>query len=154
MTKDVCDKERAVVSALLAGTLPDDLRAHIDVCEACAEVMLVMRSLLEEVAPTPGELRLPDAGQVWRQAQAFARQRAIARATQPIRIARVAACVTAIVALPWAILTCLNSAPAFVRHLWKLDRPLSDTLTGTTLLGIVASLIFVSLSSWYALRQE
>jgi len=154
MKTTFCDRERAVVTALLTGKLPDDLQAHVNVCEMCREVVLVTRSLLQEVAPAPGELRPPDASRVWRQAQAFARQRAIAKATQPIRIARIAAYVTAIAALPWAIPTFLNSAPTFVRHLWTLDRPLPDILTGTTLLGIVASLIFLSLGSWYALRQE
>jgi len=154
MKTNVCDQEQAVVSALLTGTLPDDLQAHVNVCEMCAEVVLVVRSLLQEIAPTLDELRPPDASRVWRQAQAFARQGAIAKATQPIRIARIAAYVTAVGALPWASLTLLNSAPAFVRRFWTLDRPLSDALTGTTLLGMVASLIFVSLSSWYVLRQE
>ena len=154
MKTNSCDKEQTVVTALLTGTLTDDLRAHVRVCEACAEVMLITQSLLHEVTPAPSELRVPDAGQVWRQAQAFARERAVSKATQPIRLARIAACVTAIAALPWAIPTFLNSAPAFVHHLWTLDRPLSDAFTDTTLLGIVASVLFLSLSSWYVLRQE
>ena len=154
MKTTFCDQERTVVAALLTGTLPDDLRAHINVCETCTEVVLVTQSLWHEVAPALGELRVPDADRVWRQAQASARQRAIAKATQPIRIARMAAYVTGIAALAWTIPTFLNSAPTFVRHLWTLNRPLSDALTGTTLFGIVASLIFLSLSSWYVLRQE
>ena len=153
MKTTFCDQERAIVAALLTGTLPDGLQAHVDVCELCAEVVLLARSL-QEVASPLGELRVPDAAQVWRKAQALARQRAIAKATQPIRIARIAACVTAIAALPWAIPTFLNAAPAFVRHVWTLDRPLSGIFTGTALLGIIASLIFLSLSSWYVLRQE
>lgn len=154
MKTNSCDKEQTVVSALLTGTLPDDVRAHVSVCEECAEVMLVAQSLWQEVIPALGELYLPDASRVWRRAQAFARQRAIAKATQPIRVARIAAYVTAVIAMPWAILTFLNSAPTFVRHLWKPDRPLSDALTGTIPLGIAACLIFVSLSSWFVLRQE
>jgi len=154
MKTNFCNQEQAVVAALLTGTLPDDLQAHIGVCEVCAETVLVTRSLLHEVAPALGELSVPDAGRVWRQAQAFARQRAIEKASQPIRIAQIAACVTGIAALPWAISTFVNLAPTFVRHFWTLDRPLSNALTGTTLLGIVASLIFLSLSSWYVLRQE
>jgi hypothetical protein len=153
MKAKVCEKEQAVVAALLTGTLPDGLRAHAEVCEMCMEVVLLAQSL-QDVAPAAGELRVPDAGRVWRQAQAFARKRAIAKATQPIRIARIAACVAAIAALLWAIPTFLALRPILVRHLWALDHPLSAALTGTTLLGIVVSLIFLSLSSWYVLRQE
>jgi hypothetical protein len=35
-----------------------------------------------------------------------------------------------------------------------MDHAFSEALTGTTLLAVGASLILISLSSWYVLRQE
>lgn len=149
-----CAKEQVVVAALLAGALPDDLLAHISVCEVCTEVAHVSHALLQQVACSAEELHPPDASVVWRRAQALAKQQAIAKATRPIRIARICACVAAIVALPWLAPTFLNSMPTFAQHAWTMDRTLSDSLTGATLLGVGASLILISLSSWYVLRQE
>jgi len=149
-----CEKEPVVVAALLAGALPDELLIHVSVCEVCTEVAQVSQALLQEVAPAPEELLLPDASLVWRRAEALAKQQAIAKATRPIRIARMCACVAAFVALPWLAPTFLNSMPTFANHMSTLDRTFTDALTGTTLLGMVGSLILISLSSWYVLRQE
>lgn len=149
-----CEKEPVVVAALLAGALPDELLIHVSVCEVCTEVAQVSQALLQEVAPAPEELLLPDASLVWRRAEALAKQQAIAKATRPIRIARICACVAAFVALPWLAPTLLNSMPTFANHMSTLDRTFTDALTGTTLLGMVGSLILISLSSWYVLRQE
>jgi hypothetical protein len=149
-----CEKEQAVVAALLAGTLPDDLLAHVSVCEVCTEVAQVSHALLHEVAPVADQFRPPDASLVWKRAETLAKQQAIAKATRPIRVARICAGVTAFVALPWLAPALLNSMPAFTYHLWTMDRTLSAVLTGTTMLGAGASLILISVSSWYVLRQE
>jgi len=150
----LCEKEPVVVAALLAGALPDELLVHVSVCEVCTEVAQVSHALLQEVAPTTEDLRLPDATLVWRRAQALAQQQAIAKATRPIRIARICAGLAAFVALPWLAPTFLNSMPTFTHQLWTMDRSFSDALTGTTMLGVGASLILISLSSWYVLRHE
>lgn len=149
-----CEKEQVIVAALLAGALPDDLLAHVSVCEVCTEVGQVSHALLHQVAPAADALRLPDASLVWRRAEALAKQQAIAKATRPIRVARICACVAAFVALPWLAPTLLNSMPAFSHHLLTMDHTLFEALTGTTLLAVGASLILISLSSWYVLRQE
>ena len=149
-----CEKEPAVVAALSSGALSADLLAHVGVCEVCSEVAQVSHALSQEVASSAAELRLPDASLVWRRAQAIAKQHAIARATRPIRIVCICACFAAVLAVPWVASTFLNSMPTFAHHLWTVDRTFSDALTGTTLVGIAASLILVSLSSWYVLRQE
>jgi len=149
-----CENEPAVVAALLAGALSPDLLAHVSVCEVCTEVAQVYHALSQEVAPSAQELGLPDASLVWRRAQSLAKQQAIARATRPIRIARICAGIAAFVALPWLAPALLNSMPTFAHHVWTMDRTFSAALTGTTLLGVGASLILISLSSWYVLRQE
>jgi hypothetical protein len=149
-----CEKEQVVVAALLAGAFPDDLLAHVSVCEVCTEVGQVSHALLHQVAPAADVLRLPDASLVWKRAEALAKQQALAKATRPIRIARICAGVAALVALPWLVPTFLNSMPNFSHHLLTMDHTSPDALTGTTLIAAGASLILISLSSWYVLRQE
>jgi len=149
-----CEKEQAVVAALCAGNLSDDLLAHVNFCEVCSEVTQISHALSQDVAPVAVELRPPDANLVWRRAQAFAKQQALAKATHPIRIARICACAAAVIALPWVASTFLNSMPNFSHHLLTMDHTFSEVLTGTTLLTAGASLILISLSSWYVLRQE
>lgn len=149
-----CEKEQVVVAALLAGDLPDDLLAHVSACEVCTEAAQVSHALLHEVAPAADLLRLPDASLVWKRAERLAKRQAIARATQPIRIARICAGVAAWFAVPWLAPTFLNSMPNYSHHLLTMDHTFSGALTGTSLLAIGASLILISLSSWYVLRQE
>ena len=149
-----CEKEQVVIAALLAGALPDELLAHVSVCEVCTEVAQVSHALLHQVAPAADVLRLPDASLVWKRAQALAKQQAMAKATRPIRIARICAGVAALVAVPWLASTRLISMPNFSHHLLTMDHTFSEALTGTSLLAAGASLILISLSSWYVLRQE
>jgi hypothetical protein len=149
-----CEKEQVVVAALLAGGLPDDLLAHVSACEVCTEGAQVSHALFHEVAPAEDVLRLPDASLVWKRAEKLAKRQAIARATRPIRIARICAGVAALFAVPWLAPICLNSMPNYSHHLLTMDHTFSGALTGTSLLAIGASLILISLSSWYVLRQE
>ena len=149
-----CEKEQVVVAALLAGALPDDLLAHVSICEVCTEVAQVSHALLHEVAPAADVLRLPDASLVWKRAETLAKKQAIAKATRPIRIARICAGFAALLALPWLARTLLNSIPNLSHHLLTMDHTFSEALTGTPLLAVGASLILISLSSWYVLRQE
>jgi hypothetical protein len=147
-----CEKEQVVVAALLAGDLRDDLLAHVSACEACTEVAQVSHALLHEVAPPADVLRLPDASLVWKHTEKLTKRQAIAKATRPIRIARVCAGVAALLVLPWAP-TLLNSMPNLSHHFLTMDHTFSQALTGIPLLAAGASLILICLSSWYVLRQ-
>jgi hypothetical protein len=149
-----CEKEQVVVAALLADAVPEELVAHVSVCEVCTEVAQVSHALLQEIAPAEDVLRLPDASLVWKRAETLAKQEAIAIATRPIHIARIWAGVAALLALPWLAPTFLNSMPNYSHHLLTMDHRFSGAHTGTSLLAVGASLILISLSSWYVLRQE
>ena len=91
MKPNACTRESDVIAGLLNDALPDDLRAHVSICEVCSEVMQVTHALFEEIAPTSAELCPPAASVVWRRAQSLVCQKAIAKATRPIRIARMMA---------------------------------------------------------------
>lgn len=150
-----CEKEEAVVAALHNGALCNDLLlAHVNFCEVCSEVVQISHALSQNVAPVADELRPPNASLVWRRAQALAKQQAIAKATRPIRVARFSACAAAVISLPWIASTFLNSIPTLAHQVGTVDRILAEALTGTTLLAAGASLVLISVSSWYVLRQE
>ena len=152
-----CTRESDVIAGLLNDALPNDLRAHFRVCEVCSEVMQVTHALLEEVAPASAELHPPEEVVVWRRAQCLAREKAIAKATQPIRIAHISSFVAAAVALLWLVLTLPNSPswiPDLARHFQTLDLSFSGAATGTILIGTIGSLFLITVSSWYVLRQE
>jgi hypothetical protein len=157
MKPNSCSREPDVIAALLNDALPDDLYAHARLCEVCSEVIQVTNALLQEVAPGSTELRPPDASVVWRRAQSLACEKAFARATQPIRIARISSLVAAAIALPWLVLTLpysLSWIPDLASHFRTVDLSFSSAAAATFLLGIVGSLLLIILSSWYVLRQE
>jgi len=162
MKTQSCEQEHAVITALHSGSLPDELLAHVGVCRVCSEILLIGECLREESMPANSndELYLPDASVIWRKAQARAREEAIARATLPIRIVRTCAYALAILASPWLAFQ-LSHAPSWMANLglkhfpWpEMDGKWLATLTGTTLLGIVATAVCMGLSSWYMLREK
>jgi hypothetical protein len=160
MSEHYCDKEQQVVAAL-CGSLPDaEILGHARSCPVCSEVLLVSEFLREESNLSQHELSvLPDATLVWRRAQALAREKALARATLPIRIARIAAAVVALVVAPWLILESHQLwrwiADLWPRHLWSTNRLWPSDLNQTALLlAVTGTLICIGLSSWYMLRED
>jgi hypothetical protein len=160
MKTQYCEQEQAVIAATQAGTLPHDLLAHVGGCPVCSEVLLVSEGLREDAALANDQPHPPDPGVIWRKAQARAREQALARATLPIRIVRTCAYALAILASPWLVLQ-ISHPPAWMPNLgfnhfpWmQMDGNWLAALSGTTLLGLTATLVCISLSSWYMLREK
>lgn len=158
MNTQYCEKEQTVVMALRSGALPHDLLLHVGNCRVCSEVLPVMESLQDQATFAQHEPHLPNPALIWRRAQGLAREKALARATLPIRIVRICANVVAILVMPWLVFALLKlplgTPDLGLRHLPTINRAWSAALTGTTLLGVTAALICVSLSSWYMLREN
>jgi hypothetical protein len=158
MTEGYCDKEQAVVAAVRSGTLNADLLGHAGGCPVCSEALLVTEFLREESTCLEHELYTPDAAVLWRKAQTRAREKALARATLPIRITRTCTYALAILATPWIVLE-FSRRPSWwsslgLKHLAPMDGNWFVALTGTTLLGVTATFLCIALSSWYMLREE
>jgi len=159
MKPQFCEHESAVVAALQRGMLPDELLRHTDNCPVCSEVLLVAEGLRTQAAFEQEERPVPDAAIIWRKAQARARDRALSRATLPIRIMGTGAFALAILVSPWLVLQFSHSPagmPSWLPHLPSLETDANwlATLTGTALFGIVATFVCLGLSSWYMLREE
>jgi len=153
-----CAREQTLVAALRSGTLHDELLAHAGSCPVCSEVLLVTEFLRDESTALNRELSTPDASMIWRKAQARAREKALARATLPIRVARTCAYALAILAAPWMIVE-LSRRPWGLQtfglaRLTSMDGAWLAALTGTMLVGMTATFLGIALSSWYMLREE
>lgn len=158
MMEGYCAKEQAVVAALHSGTLNAELLVHAAGCRFCSDVLLVTEFLHEESVSLDRELRTPEAAVIWRKAQARAKEKALARATFPIQVARICAYALAILAAPWIVFE-FSRWPSWLtslglKHLASIDGSWLAALTGTTLVGITAMFVCIALSSWYMLRAE
>ena len=156
--KGECEKEEQVAAALCGASPNAEILAHARSCPVCFEVLLVSEFLREETGFAQHELSaLPDAGLIWRKAQALAREKALARATLPIRIARICAAVVAVLAVPWLI---FESRPLWpvIAELWPIhpsptNLP-SDLSQSALLFAVTGTLICIGLGSWFMLRED
>jgi hypothetical protein len=160
MNELFCEKEQQVVAALCGSSRDAKILGHAGSCPVCSEVLLVCEFLRESTQLAMHEVSaLPDAALIWRKAQALAREKALVRATLPIRIARVSAFFVALLAAPWLILESHQlwswMADVWPRHLSFTNRlPPSDSNETTLLLAITGTILCIGLSSWYMLREE
>ena len=159
MNEAYCEKEEQVVAALCGSSGDGEILGHAGSCPVCSEVLLVSESLRESAQIATHELSdLPDAGLIWRKAQALAREKALARVTLPIRLARISALVVAVLAAPWLIVESrqlwLWMAEFWPRHLSSTNRLWPSNLNETVLLLAITSTLVCTLSAWYMLREE
>jgi hypothetical protein len=152
-----CPMEQALDHALRSGTLDAGWLAHTASCPACADLLLVADNLRQDSLALSEGLDLPDAAVLWTKAQARVQQQAIARATLPIRIARICTCVFAFGAAFRLAIELLNH-PAWL-DLGLRFLPTSDTrwltaFSGTAVLGIALSGVFLAVSSGYVLLED
>jgi len=160
MNEHFCEKEQQVVAALCGSSRDAEILGHAGRCPVCSEVLLVSEFLRESTQLAAHELSaLPDAALIWRKAQALAREKALVRATLPIRIARISAFVVAVLAAPWLIFESHQLWPVmpdfWPRHLSFTNRLRPSDSNETALpLAITATIICIGLSSWYMLREE
>jgi hypothetical protein len=83
-----CARETEVVDRVLAGSgaaaLSDDLRRHVDGCQACGELLKVIEMLQQDHADAVLDVTVPAAGQVWWRAAVRARLEAAHAAARPM----------------------------------------------------------------------
>jgi hypothetical protein len=159
MNEHFCEKEQPVVAALCGSSGDAEILGHARSCPVCSEVLRVAEFLRESAQLATHELSaLPDPALIWRKAQNLAREKALVRATLPIRIARISAFV-AVLAAPRLILESHRLWPLmaelWLRHLSSTNRLWASDLNETALvLEITGTTICIGLSSWYMLREE
>lgn len=159
MNEPYCEKEQEVAASLARGALGAELLDHARECVVCSEALLVSEFLRENAQLAPHEIgSLPDATLVWRKAQATAREKALARATLPIRVVRTVACAAGVFVSPWLVLQSRGLWPSLIdawpRHLSLATRlwPLGSNELAL-LLAATGAILCIALSSWYILRD-
>jgi hypothetical protein len=88
MTVPVCAREAEALEVVLHGGWPScadaELRAHVDQCPVCADVVAVAVAMQEEHTLACQQAHVPTAGLVWWRAELRARQEAARKATRPM----------------------------------------------------------------------
>ena len=138
-----CEREREIAAALRSGGLSAELSSHAAECAGCAETARVTRALLVLRA-----VETPDAGLVWRRAQARVEEETLLRrATRPLAVMRLLSAVFLLTLAVWA-------APmAWALLLGHL--PGSSDLGTDTIVGAAVSALLVgagALGLWYVGR--
>jgi hypothetical protein len=90
MSPNECPREAQVLEALQTSAWPEccaaDLRAHVDTCGSCADLVAVVLALIDEHRAAAARAPVPSSGMVWWRAQTRARQEAAAAAMRPITV--------------------------------------------------------------------
>ncbi len=159
MNEQYCEKEQEVAAALAGGARDAEILNHARECAVCWEVLLVREFLREGAQLAPHEIEnLPDATLVWRKAQAIAQEKALVRATLPIRAIRIVACAAGVLAAPWLVLQSQRLWPGLT-DVWLGQLSSTSRLwpSGSNelalLLAITGAIFCIGLSSWYILRD-
>jgi hypothetical protein len=91
MTQIECEREDDVLAAVSTGRWPDrvdaELRAHVDECPICRDVIVVSAAFNEDVDEAAPHV-LPDSQVMWLRAQIRARAEATRLAERPITVAQ------------------------------------------------------------------
>jgi hypothetical protein len=102
MTPFSCARQREVTEMLRRGHWPEacasELRAHVDGCRACSDLVLVTQTFQAARARTAAMARPESAGALWWRAQLRRRNAAIARVGKPILGAQIFAFAVALIA--------------------------------------------------------
>ncbi|MFI5179123.1 MAG: hypothetical protein ACHQO8_11190 [Vicinamibacterales bacterium] len=112
-----CPREHDVLEALSAGpwdAASGDLRAHVEACAICGDVVAVAGALRTAHRDGCASAAVPSAGLVWWRATIRARAEAARTAEQPITVARIigAACIAgALCALAISVWTQVPELP-------------------------------------------
>jgi hypothetical protein len=85
-----CAREQDLLEVLAAGRWPDfcagELRAHVDGCGSCTDLLAVALPLLQEQELALRDAHIPSSAVVWWRAQMRARREAVQAATSPITL--------------------------------------------------------------------
>jgi hypothetical protein len=103
LTVPACAREAEALETVLGGGWPScadaDLRAHVESCPVCADVVLVAVAMRDEQVLACQQAQVPSAGLVWWRAERRARQEAARAAARPMTFVQVIAATCGVGAL-------------------------------------------------------
>jgi hypothetical protein len=172
MTFGPCVHEKELAALLALGhyphACPPELRAHVELCHSCADLILVTRAFQTARAQTAAVANLASPGLLWWRAQLRRRNAAVERVGRPILGANIfALSVTLLVALGFLAsqatsglrwlswFTQLPQAPAFhLESLWPSSL-ISSTWALPLLIPVCATLaLLAGVAVYLALEKQ
>jgi hypothetical protein len=125
---------------------PPDLRAHLDACRSCSELLLVTRAFQQSHAATSAQAQLPPPGLLWWRAQLRRRNAAVERVGRPILGAYVFALATLVFVAVAFLVTQVRHGFAWFDWLAQsqIAASLSTGWSFLILLPILATVVLVS----------
>jgi hypothetical protein len=103
MNVPICARESEALEIVLTGGWPAcadaDLRAHVDQCPVCADVVAIAAAMQEEHTLACQQAHVPSAGLVWWRAELRARQEATRKAARPMTLVQGVAAASFLAAL-------------------------------------------------------
>ncbi len=118
-----CAREQDVLDAIATNRWPEradpELRLHVKGCAICADLVEVVRPLLDEAEQASEEVRVPPANVVWWRAQIRARNEAARAAARPLTIAHGAAAATVVTVAAWLAITGWARLDGWRQSLWS-----------------------------------
>jgi hypothetical protein len=157
MNVPVCTREAEALEVVLGGGWPScadaDLRAHVEQCPICADVVAVAAAMQEEHSLACQQAHVPSAGLVWWRAELRARQEAARKAARPMTLVQgvAAACGLA------ALLTVASLLSPWVRSQFAglIDVPVKlPTVDAAAVTGLFAQgglALLLALGAWLVL---
>lgn len=163
-----CDREQDVLDAIATYRWPartdEELRLHVAGCEICADLVEVVRPLLDEQEQASGDARVPPASIVWWRAQIRAREEAARAATWPLTIAHGAAVATVLAVAVGLVMTgwpqldgWRQSLRSFASYVPSIEMPLPGFLVQHSLgIAVVAAtcLVLAPLMVYFVVSDE
>lgn len=163
-----CPREQDVLDALAVNRWPDTceepLRAHVEACSVCADLVQIVVPLRDAGAEMPAASMLPTAGTVWWRAQIRARREAAREAAGPVTVAQAVGFVSALLTLslvlwaaaPWLLgfSALLPELPSVEFEGMTLPDP-ADLLRWRWVLGAIAAwLVIAPLALYFAMLKD
>lgn len=140
-----CLQQERVTAAVQAGQWPDacdpELRAHVDGCQTCKDVVLVARALRQSRNAAIQAPQLPSPGLLWWRAQIRRRNVAIERVTRTVAVAEAVAVLLVVVAAIALIEWQHQHLAGWLSSVWG---PLASVaqVPGLLMLGVSTLVIF------------
>lgn len=168
--KTECAHEQDVLDALAAQRWPArceaSLRAHVNECALCADLVVVAAALLEDQESAWTEARVPPATVVWWRAQARAREEAARAAARPLAFIQGVAASMALWlaiaicrALPWPSLEdwrrrLADLVPSIAFRLPDLSAVMTFLPAALLILVLAAWLMLAPVAIYFAVHDE
>ena len=152
-----CSQQNRVEAALHSGHWPEGcdpaLRAHVENCAACSDLVLVTQSLQQGRAESIQTVRLAAPGTLWWRAQLRRRNAAIQTVTRPVALAEKIALAILIVAAVALALWQRGEVAGWLTSMWS---PLSNIIQIplALLVGFGSLLVFAAFAVYLMLAKE